>query len=388
MNNTEKYQGGFWPSEDDALLLKAILLPREEAIKAWEKWLKIVNIDTLEAGTNRMFPLLYVKLKEYDIKHPLMDRFKGIYRQTWYKNQMIFHNVEPLLAAFKDAGIDAIVLKGAALTVLYYKDLGLRHMNDFDLMITPSNMTKALMVLQTLDYEPIQRTWESFDDNLFYSRHSWGFKHTNSEQEFDLHWHLLPENCGLNDDATLWQHMQPIDINQFSTNTLDATDHLMHACVHGLKRNRIVPIRWVADAKIIIDQNEIEWERLIKEVKERKIVLPVLQALNYLHDEISVLIPDEVLEKLSILKLNKVEYYGHTVHRYNGKPTFLKSLSKYRYMYIRYSQARSGNRYAYLNPEIFFDFLKVYWKLNSANQIPGEFIKRAIYKIKRSIHRI
>ena len=110
MHTANNYQGGFWPSKDDALLMKAILLPRQEAIKAWEEWLRIVDVDTLEAGTQRMFPMLYVKLKEYNIDHPLMNKFKGIYRQTWYKNQMTSHHMVPLLKSFKDAGIDSIVL--------------------------------------------------------------------------------------------------------------------------------------------------------------------------------------------------------------------------------------------------------------------------------------
>lgn len=386
MNNTEKYQGGFWPSEDDALLLKAILLPREEAIKAWEEWLKIVNIDTLEAGTNRMFPLLYAKLKEYDIKHPLMDKFKGIYRQTWYKNQMTFHHIVPLLKAFKNEGIETIVLKGAALTVLYYKDLGLRHMSDFDLMIAPPDVQKSLIILQNHGYilnRPTY-TWESFDDGTLFSRlHGIGFKHRNSKQELDLHWHLLEENCDPDDDLNLWQHIQPININNFSTNTLDATDHLMHICVHGLRWNSLVPIRWVVDAKIIIDQNEIEWKRLIEEAKKREVILPVLYAFNYLLDEFSVPIPEEVLSKLSTLKLNKIEYYNILI-RQGKHPKFSGTFSHYSYWYLRYSRIRSPNKYSYFNLGTILDFLKAHWELNSTNQIPGKLIRRGIDKIKRS----
>jgi len=385
MNTTNNYQGGFWPSKDDALLLKAILLPRQEAIKAWEEWLNIVNVDTIEAGTQRMFPLLYVKLKEYNIDHPLMNRFKGIYRRTWYKNQIFFHHMVPLLKSFKDAGIDSIVLKGAALTVLYYKDLGLRHMSDFDLMIAPSDVKNALIILKTLGYMPIGYTWESFDDKVLYFQHGWGFKHTESEIDFDLHWHLLRENCGINDDDALWQHIQPIEINNFPTNTLNATDHLMHACVHGLEKNIVASIRWAADAKIIIDQNKIEWERLIREAQKRKVILPILQAFNYLHDELSVSIPGEVLSKLSALKLDKIEHYGAIARQYDGRnPTNLEKLSWLRYKYLRYSQARSHNNYSYLKPWVMLDFLKGYWRLSSIKQIPREFFKLGIRIIKRS----
>lgn len=384
MSKTDKYSGDFWPSEDDTLLLKAILLPRQEAIKAWEEWLQIVNVDTLEAGTNRMFPLLYAKLKEYNIDHPLMNTFKGIYRQTWYKNQMTFHQIIPLLKAFKDAGIDAIVLKGAALTVLYYKDLGLRHMNDFDLMISPLDVKKALTVLQTLGYMPIDSRWELFDDKRHYFINSHGFRHPNIKQDFDLIWHLLPENCGMNDDDALWQHMQPIDINHFPTNTLDATDHLMHTCVHGLKWNFLVPIRWVADAKIIIDQNEIEWKRLIGEVQKRKVVLSTLQALRYLHDEFSVSIPGEVLSELSTLKIDKIDYYGNIINQMHSedKQTFTGSFYWLRYRCLRYSQARYHNNYSCFKPWMILDFFKSNWRISSSKQIPGKALNWFMSRIK------
>lgn len=386
MNATDKYRGGFWPSEDDALLLKAVLLPGQEAIKAWEEWLQIVNIDTVEAGTQRMFPLLYAKLKEYNIDHPLMNRFKGIYRHTWYKNQMTFHHIIPLLKGFEDAGIDALVLKGTALTVLYYKDLGLRPMSDFDLMIAPSDVKKALIILQTLGYVPSQGKWEIFDSELLYIRHSIGFKHVNSKQEFDLHWHMIQENCGLNVDDTLWQHKQPISINNFHTFTLDATDHLMHTCIHGLKSNFLVPIRWVADAKIIIDQEEIEWERLIREIQKRNIVLPILQAFSYLHDEMLVSIPGEVLSELSTLKVDKIEYYGDIINQIHMEenPPFIVSLYWFRYWCLRYSQARYHNNYSCFKPWMVLNFLKAHWNLSSSKQLPEKVLRWGMRKIKRS----
>ncbi|WP_297525839.1 nucleotidyltransferase family protein [Sulfurovum sp.] len=376
----------FLPSPDDTLLLKAILLPQKEAIEAWETWLRIVNVDTLEAGTQRLFPLLYVKLKEYNIDHPLMNKFKGIYRQTWYKNQMIFHNATPILKQFHEAEIDCLLLKGVALTILYYKDMGIRHMSDLDILVSPNNVRRAIQILQDLGYQPKEEFIFPFKESYLYLQHSIDFVHKDNKQEVDLHWHIFFKNCGLHDDDSLWQNKQPVQLNGFPLYTLDATDHLMHVCIHGLRFNELSPIRWIVDAKIIIDQNEIAWERLIEEIKKRKVVLLFSYAMQYLSSEFNVNIPKNVLERISTIHIEKIEYDEENIDNQKankGIPSTKEVFRWYKTNFIRYSQARATSPYFYLRPSSYFDYLMYCWKLSSVTELPILFLKKGW----RSTHR-
>jgi len=70
------------------------------------------DIDHLEARSIQAFTLLYQNLKRLKVHHPHMDIFRGVYRKTWYENQMLFHSIASLLRSFRDAGIAVMVLKG------------------------------------------------------------------------------------------------------------------------------------------------------------------------------------------------------------------------------------------------------------------------------------
>ncbi|WP_201352031.1 nucleotidyltransferase domain-containing protein [Hydrogenimonas urashimensis] len=385
MKTPTDYHGGYWPSQEDTYLLEAILLPKDAALEAWEKWLRTVNYEALQEGPQRMFPLLYMKLRKEGVEHPLMQRFKGIYRRAWYKNQMTFHRIRPLMEALDEAGVRTVILKGAAMIALYYRDLGLRPMNDFDFLIRLSDVAKALPVLKKEGYEPIDGTWEMFDEELFYFMHGFGFRHTQTGQELDLHWHLLRENCGTHDDDALWQRVQPVDFNGFSTYTLDATDHLMHTCVHGLEWNPVASIRWIADAKTIIDNSEIDWPRLLDDARTRHVVLPLLYSLRYLWERFHASIPEDALTGLEAIEPKRIEYYRDAVKRYGENLTFKEELLKRIYMYLNYVQARSKRPYAFLNPVWAFSFLKLYWRLSSIWQIPGELAGLSVRVFKRAV---
>ena len=60
------------------------------------------------------------------------------YVLTWSENQRFFHGALPLLQAFEQAGIDAVVLKGLALVARFYRDPGVRPMADVDVLVAPA----------------------------------------------------------------------------------------------------------------------------------------------------------------------------------------------------------------------------------------------------------
>jgi hypothetical protein len=279
------------------------------------------------------------------------------------------------------------VLKGAALTVLYYHDMGLRHMSDFDIMVPWNDVEKAMHILKVCGYEPKVKHFIPYDEKKLYFLHSIDFKHKTNKHEIDLHWHMLIENCGMHDDDSLWKNKQIIQIENLSVYTLDGTDHLMHVCVHGLKYNTLTPIRWVADAAIIIEHNKINWDRLLEEIKRRNIVLPILKSFTYLHNELNIDIPEKVLQTLSNTKINKVEYIGASIYEAKKKknPSIKDVLHWYRYMYIRYINAMPNNRFLYLSPTLLANFLQYHWRLSSSRQVPTEIIKRGWNSTKRHI---
>jgi len=315
--NTTKYTQYWTPTHQQELLLRAALLRGPGAIEAWKEWRSGVEIEELDPGSHRILPLLYRNLQAFGVKDPSMAKYKGVYRRTWYKNQVLFHAIAFLLRSFHTAGIRTMVLKGAALTMLHYRDYGLRPMNDFDILIYPDQVLSAVNLLQDLGWTPMEFIPTEEYISVSYSH---GFKNTNG-QEFDLHWHLLSQCREVNSDRDFWDGAEETKFHDVPTHVLNATDQLLHTCVHGARWNYIPPIRWVADAAIILDTSlaEIDWDRLITQARKRRMVLPLRETLRYLKTTVDAPVPLEILERIQSLPMSKSEQLEYRVSI--GPPT-------------------------------------------------------------------
>ena len=200
----EKKEGCFWPTQLQELLLRAALLEGRIAEDAWKEWRSCVDIDDvdrLDPGSYRLLPLLYRNLHSHMEEDPIMMKLKGVYRLTWYKNQMLFHTITSLLRSFQHAGIDTMVLKGAALTLLCYKDYGLRPMNDFDVLVHTGEAMPLSGYSGNWDGNP----WRFNPDEEYISvSYSHGFA-DKAGREIDLHWHIFSQCRTPDADADFWE---------------------------------------------------------------------------------------------------------------------------------------------------------------------------------------
>ncbi len=256
-----------WPSREQGLLLRAGLLKNRQALEAWQEWRSIIDIDDhLDDGSYRLLPLLYQNLKNHGVEDPFMNRLKGIYRLTWYKNQMLFHRNARLLNALRNSGIETLVLKGGALVPLYYKDYGIRPMADFDVLVHTDKVLQSIDLLEKSGWIP-----KDFKPSEKYisQRYSHGFI-DDEGKEFDLHWHVLSECCSPDSDDDFWEGAISTEINGVSAYALNPTDQLLHVCVHGMKWDVVPTIRWISDAMIILNntQIDIDWDRLIAQARK------------------------------------------------------------------------------------------------------------------------
>lgn len=183
MGNKTNGNKDCWPTRQQELLLKASLLRCKGVISAWEEWKSGADIEQLDPGSYNLLPLLYDNLNTIGIKDPLMRKLKGVYRQTWYKNQLSIHRVGVLLSAFHCAGIRTMVLKGAALVLLYYRNYGLRPMGDIDILVHTEQSREAIDFLIKSGWIPHSGSPE----RLIPLSHGAAFRNPATGQDVDLH---------------------------------------------------------------------------------------------------------------------------------------------------------------------------------------------------------
>src|SRR3972149_871099 len=298
MNN--QMRGNMFPTREQELLLRAALLQGESALQAWQNWKVHVNLEQeLDMGSYRLLPLVYHNFRTPAVDDPWMSKLRGIYRKEWYKNQMLFHTIAEVLRLLHAAGIETMILKGAPLTLLYYQDYGLRPMRDFDVLVPTVKRGAAIEVLTQAGWNPLLRPLEKLTDAVLDARHAWGFENAHQRQ-FDLHWHVLIQCLYPNSDDDFWAGAIPVQVADVPTRALNPTDQLLHVCVHGAAWNPVPPLRWIADAMVILNvsYSEVEWTRLIAQAKKRRLTFPLRHALTYLRDSFGAAIPSHVLMEM------------------------------------------------------------------------------------------
>jgi hypothetical protein len=77
----------------------------------------------------------------------------------------------------------------------------------------------------------------------------------------------------------------------------------------GARWNVTPPFRWVADAMTILNNERaaIDWNRMIRQAEERRLVLPLSDILSYLKEVFDAPIAPEGLRRLRRIHIPKIE---------------------------------------------------------------------------------
>jgi len=309
---------------------------RVQALPAWERWRAFVDFETLDAGSQRLVPQLCQRLLLERVADPLMGRIKGLYRRTWSQNQLLLRRAQALLRTLHEAGIETLVLKGAALIAQHYRDPGLRPMDDIDLLVHPGQVAHAIDVLRREAWRAVRALVERTAACL----HATGFRHADGHH-LDLHWRLLPEACGPHADDEFWRGARPARLGEVEIQTLHPTDNLFHTCAHGVRWNVIPPLRWVADAATIMATapGDLDWDRLAGVAARHRLVLPIRKSLRYLRTLLQLPVPPACLEQLDRLPVARVEHYEYRV-RVAPPSALFGNVPQYWFEWLRVSATR------------------------------------------------
>jgi hypothetical protein len=213
-----------------------------------------------------------------------------------------------LIRSLEDAGIEALLLKGAAMILRYYEDAGLRPMADLDVMVRQDQTLLAFVHLAKLGWVSQQQP----DPTTLAAAHSAPFTRPGASP-LDLHWRLLEDEAPAPGDQALWFRAAPVDLFGVPTRALGATDQLLHLLAHGSRWSADRSHRWLADASVLLSraQPEIDWEQLAMEARQRRVHLAAQQALDFLRAFLDAPVPEEALDHLSAAPVGRLERWEH-----------------------------------------------------------------------------
>ncbi len=192
----------------------------------------------------------------------------------------------------KQAGVDAIGLKGLYLIEHEYANIGLRSMSDMDILIRKRDIPEALAVHNTLGYQP-STYFRLEDDNK-------DIKHVpplikDKNLYLELHWTLLEQNEPFDIDIEgLWERAVPAKIAGVDTLALSLEDLILHLCIHLTYQHHLqLGLRGLYDIALVIQHHaeKVNWQALAERAQawraERVVGLTFCLLKNFFNMEIS-----------------------------------------------------------------------------------------------------
>ncbi|RMI02074.1 MAG: hypothetical protein D6681_10565 [Calditrichaeota bacterium] len=231
----------------------------------------------------------------------LLNALAESYYATLARNTLLLQELERIVEAFEQAGIDVIVLKGAALAQTVYEDIGLRPMSDIDLLVRQGYLEQAVRIAQGMGYGEMIPEGQKAILAEEVDRHAVFAK---DNIALELHWNIVG---GKEDWRTppldwVWEQTKPIAVSGHSGRTLKLSVNILflsahQALQHGLATGRLL---WMHDVYRLLFQRgpDMDWDGLITMARELRWGASLRVVLKTVQDWFDYPIPIPVLTRL------------------------------------------------------------------------------------------
>ena len=222
-----------------------------------------------KANYHSVMPLVAYALKKYGedlVSQELSEQFEQRLFLTARRNMLWLQEWRRILLAFEGAGIPVISLKGPAFALLAYGNIALREFTDLDLLIKPSDVSKARDALVREGYQLRFHMAGDSDAALLHSRNrQLDFINVGHGTLIDLHWGALHEMFSFQlpvdqlFEAAQVEHAEGISFLSLSPEHL-----LLYLCAHGTKHCWL-NLRWLCDVAChVLTARGLDWEICIR----------------------------------------------------------------------------------------------------------------------------
>lgn len=212
------------------------------------------------AGRNGLLPLvgsnLLEKVPEYldnDIRKALAEFRLEHTRNNFLQTTRLIDICEML----EGNGIPVLPVKGPMLSMQAYGDLSLRQFVDLDILVQPKHFGKAVELLQSCGYTPIERVSWLRRKSLFFTRKKdVGLVSEDGNVHIELHWKLSGTHFAMPFEIDgLWQRIERRQIAGADLRALPFDDLFVYLCLHGSRHNW-ANLLWICDINELALQAE------------------------------------------------------------------------------------------------------------------------------------
>ncbi|MFQ5963290.1 MAG: nucleotidyltransferase family protein [Candidatus Scalinduaceae bacterium] len=296
-------------STENTLLLYCVQTRITKDTLDYIKGLQSLSLDWEEvlrfAFSNDIAPLLYHNLKKIQESHfipqEVVDRLRKAYYGNLAKNMYIYGELKRILDVFREEEIEVIVLKGASLAETVYGNVGLRCMNDIDLLVKKEVLDRSDELMAELGYisDESRHSKDWYRKN---HRHLAPFLSQDNKIKIEIHHDIIPpENPFRIDIRKSWDRAQSNVIGDINTLVLSPEDLIVHLCLHSFYLQPLKKgLRNLVDISQVVRfyGERINWDRIIREAHEGNFTNFIYYPLCLARDILGMEVRREIFDAL------------------------------------------------------------------------------------------
>lgn len=253
----------------------------------------------LRCGTRHVVAqMLYVSIGDLpqELRPPpeVVQHLRALYLHVYAQNTALLLYLRAVLDALETAGLQAMVLKGAALAEWFYGDIALRQMSDLDILIRREDLDRARRVLRDFGCTPprIRVGAEARQEEWY--------RGPPGAPILDVHVGLRGATAhGFRADETdgVWQRAVTVPLAGATALVPCPEDMLCHLCVHLSAVHALRPgVGHALDLAKVIDRagRAFDWPLCLDTARRWRIERSVRIALELSHEWLGVELPSEL----------------------------------------------------------------------------------------------
>lgn len=274
-----------WPTARQRELLHVAFDDPEDAAAAWAR-LRPIDPWSMEDGTYAVLPLVYHALA--DSGDPQIPWLKGTVRKTWYDGQLLLATLARGLEHLGVAGIEPVVVGGAARVLTWYPRRELRPTPVGELLVRAVELAPAA---EALEREGWHVRWDGAARLVVSDA---GRETIPIAIASEIHPMPTADGAALRERSTV------VRSGDLEVRVLQTGDELLYAIGAGV-RNRPQPsIQWLVDVLVFLRSGiPVDWESFGARVAEARQTARVRDAFDYIRGECGVSVPPALASALA-----------------------------------------------------------------------------------------
>ena len=286
-----------FPGPSDTQLLRGTLVATDAGRRALSEWLAAQPdaVAALTAPSRRW--LLPLVLRACNHHRLLPGRAVAtVLRTATLREQLRTTSYQAIrrrvLRSLAAAGVEPLVLKGAALGELVYPEPALRHAHDLELLVRDADWAKLADALAHAEVTGLEAITGGVRVELTHA----------SGLPLVLHRHLfrIPFHNAYGGDV--WLRSEARQLAGTPACVLGPADALVHACGDAPNAAACRSWRWLVDAWFLLERRpDLDWHAVVAIASARGMALPMALALDYLSRELAAPVPDRARERMASL---------------------------------------------------------------------------------------